>query len=47
MTENQKTEKSVGALSDHPPKADVASPDMPKPSNRNKRAFHFIFDELS
>jgi len=37
MTENQKAEKSVGALSDHPPKADVASPDKPKPSNRNKQ----------
>ena len=46
MTENQKTEKSVGALSDHPPKADEAVPGKSKASTK-VRAFHFIFDELS
>ena len=37
MTENQKAEKSVGAHRGRPPKADVAIPDKPKPSNRNKQ----------
>ncbi|EKC72529.1 hypothetical protein LEA_06692 [human gut metagenome] len=37
MTENQKTEKSVGARRGHPPKADVVIPDKPKPSNLNKQ----------
>ena len=37
MTENQKAEKSVGALSGHPPKADATIPDKPKPYTRNKQ----------
>ena len=37
MTENQKAEKLVGARRGRPPKADVAIPDKPKPSNRNKQ----------
>ena len=37
MTENQKAEKLVGAHRGRPPKADVAIPDKPKPSNRNKQ----------
>ena len=37
MTETQKAEKLVGARRGHPPKADVAIPDKPKPSNRNKQ----------
>ena len=36
-TENQKAEKSVGAHRGHPPKADAAIPDKPKPSNQNKQ----------
>ncbi len=50
MTENQKAEKLVGALSDHPPKADDrCEPDKPKLYTRNKqqRAYlSLLFDPL-